>query len=254
VKALDQALSDYKPDSEIMKVCRDAWRAPVRVSPDLFRVLVAANGLAKRTGGAFDVTQGPVIRLWRRARVEHRAPDAAEIKQAKNSSGYDKLVLDTASRTVFLKERNMHIDLGAVGKGFAADEALRVLREHGISRALVAASGDLAIGNAPPGRKGWKIQVEPGGIPQVLTLSNVGISTSGDAEQFVEIDGTRYSHIIEPNSGAGLTSGIGVTVIAPDALTSDSLATAVSILGPERGNKLVKSTPGATAWIHERSH
>jgi thiamine biosynthesis lipoprotein len=163
-------------------------------------------------------------------------------------------VLDAANRTVFLKSQSMHIDLGGIGKGYAADEALRVLREHGISSSLVAASGDLAIGDAPPDREGWKIRIEPGGLPRVVTLKNVGISTSGDAEQFVEIDGTRYSHIINPDSGVGLTSGIGVTVVAADAMTSDSAATAVSILGRERGHKLVESIHRAKVWIHERTH
>ena len=254
VRALDDSLSDYKPASEIMRVCREAWREPVRVTPDLFRVLEAANALGLETGGAFDVTQGPVIQLWRRARAEHRAPSPAEIDEARRSSGHRKLVLDTANQTVFLKSKNMHIDLGGIGKGYAADQALRALREHGVTSALVAASGDLAIGEAPPHRDGWVIRVEPGGIPRILTLKNAGISTSGDTEQHVEIDGKRYSHIINPDSGEGLTSGIEVTVLARDAMTSDSLATAVSVLGPERGNKLVESTPHATAWIHERSH
>jgi thiamine biosynthesis lipoprotein len=254
VKALDESFSDYKPQSEMMRVCREAWREPVRVSRDLFRILEAANALAERTGGAFDVTQGRVIRLWKRAREDRRPPSASEIAEAKRGSGYRKLVLDAANRTVFLKSSGMHIDLGGIGKGYAADEALRALREHGVSRALVAASGDLAIGDAPPDREGWKIRIEPGGTPRVLTLRNTGISTSGDAEQFVEIDGSRYSHIIDPESGAALTNGIGVTVVAGDAMTSDSLATAVSIVGRERGHKLVQSIPGATAWIHERTH
>jgi thiamine biosynthesis lipoprotein len=139
----------------------------------------------------------------------------------------------------------MQLDVGAIGKGYAADEALEVLAKLGIRRALVAVSGDLAIGDPPPGKSGWKI-----GTPApILELANAAISTSGDAEQHLDAGGTRYSHIVDPSTGAGLTRGITVTVVARRGMDSDSLSTAVSVLGPERGIALVNGRPDAAALI-----
>ncbi len=254
IRELDAILSDYKPDSELMRVCREAGRAPAQVSRDLFRVLEAAQRLAEQTSGAFDVTQAPVIRLWRKARAEHRLPDAVEIQQAQQATGYRKLVLNAERQTAFLEQAGMCLDLGGIAKGYAADEGLRVLRGRGIPQALVAASGDLAIGDAPPGRAGWTIRIQPSGESRVLTLHNSGVSTSGDTEQFLEIEGRRYSHIVNPATGAGLTDRIGVTIVANDGMTADGLATAVSILGRTRGMELIKAYPGASAVIAGPAH
>ena len=138
----------------------------------------------------------------------------------------------------------MRLDLGSIGKGYAADQALQILKGRGIDRALVAASGDIAIGNPPPGQRGWKIGIAAfGGATnspaRTLLLHNAGISTSGDTEQFIEINGVRYSHIVDPATGLGLTSRIQATIIGPDATTTDSLDTTVSLLGVKRGLALV---------------
>jgi thiamine biosynthesis lipoprotein len=241
VHELDGILSDYKPDSELMRVCRDAWRAPVPVSGDLFRVLEESQKLAVQTDGAFDVTLGPVIRLWRKARSEHTLPSPDAIAAARRLTGYRKLMLDASSRRVLLQSKDMLLDVGGIAKGYAADEALGVLRGRGLNRALVAASGDLAIGDAPEGENGWRIGVEPAdGVSRQLTLVNTAVSTSGDTEQFVEIDGKRYSHIVDPKTGMGLTNRIGVTVVAPKGIVSDSVATAVCVMGAERGLAFVE--------------
>ena len=158
---------------------------PVKVSADLFRVLAAARQLAEETDGAFDVTLGPVTVLWRQARREHRLPAPDALREALQRSGYRKLHLDAAARTVTLDQAGMRLDLGGIGKGYAADAALAALAELGIRRALVAASGDLAIGDPPPGRKGWSVGIDSpdrarGGFARVLDLCNAAVSTSGD--------------------------------------------------------------------------
>lgn len=229
IRDLDQKLSDYRPESELNQVCRTAHDGPVHVSGDLFKVLDAAHKLAVRTDGAFDVTIGPVTHLWRQGRT----PDPEALARC----GYRNLVLDRARQTVFLKLAGMQIDLGGIAKGYAADEALATLRAHGIKQALVAVSGDLAIGDAPTGKKGWRVGVEPAGGE--MLLHNIAISTSGDTEQFREIGGVRYSHIIDPKTGLGLTSRIAVTVIARLGIDADSIATAISVLGEERGRMLL---------------
>ena len=254
VSELEGILSDYSPASELNRVCRTAAERPVPVSPDLFAVLSAAQRLARRTNGAFDVTLGPVIRLWRQARRDGRLPVAAELAEAKSRSGYRKLVLDPAAGVVWLTQSGMQIDLGGIAKGYAADQVLRILRNLGIPRALVAASGDLAIGQAPPGKAGWRVGIGPldkAGqyFARVLVLEHAAVSTSGDSQQFVELNGTRYSHIVNPKTGVGLTGSIGVTVVAEKGMDSDSLATAVSVLGLQRGVRLIEEQPGVGAVI-----
>jgi thiamine biosynthesis lipoprotein len=256
IQELDEILSDYNPQSELMRVCREAAQRPVGISAELFTVLAASQDLARATGGAFDVTLGPVIRLWRQARKEKQVPAPADIDAALRRSGYRRLMLGWEHRTVSLQSPDMLLDLGGIAKGYAADEALRVLQSHGIGRALVAASGDLAIGDAPPGKDGWRVGIDSLDTPRsdftrVLTLKNAGASTSGDAEQFLEIGGKRYSHIVDPRTGMGLTNRIAVTVIARHGIDSDGLATALSVLGAARGMEFVESRTDAAALIVE---
>ena len=254
IAALDQTLSDYRRDSELSRLTREAIGRPVPVGPDLYRVLAAAQELARRTDGAFDITVGPLSQLWRRARRQVELPSDAELASARALSQYTLLTLDPKLHTASVAQPGMRLDAGGIAKGFAADEALGVLRAHGITRALVAMGGDLAVGDAPPGRESWQIAlagIDPGsqapGSP--IAVRGAGISTSGDAEQWVEIAGQRYSHIVNPRTGLGLTGQQSVTVVAGDAMTSDMLATAVSVLGGAEGMALVDQTAGAAALV-----
>jgi FAD:protein FMN transferase len=258
IHALDEILSDYRPDSELNAITRTAVRRPVRVSEDLFAVLSASEQLAQVTGGAFDVTQGRVIRLWREARKSHRLPDPEALRAARASGGYRKLHLDARARTVTLDAKGMQLDVGAIGKGYAASAALDALSRLGIESALVAVSGDLAFSAAPPGQRGWRIAVQSGdapvpGVAEPLELSNAAVSTSGNSAQHVDIDGRRYSHIIDPTSGMALIDDLTVTIVARRGADADSLATAVSVLGPERGLPLIESRPDTAAVITRRT-
>jgi len=257
IRALDGLLSDYRPDSELNQITRTAGRA-VPVSEDLFAVLARSQDLSEATGGAFDITQGPVIRLWREARKTGRVPDRASLQDAAARSGFRRLRLDAGRRTVTLDTAGMALDVGAIGKGYAASEAIAVLTGLGVRSALVAVSGDLAFSGAPPGQRGWRIAVHSGdpsivSVPGVLELTNAAVSTSGSSEQHVDIDGRRYSHIIDPSSGIGLVDDITVTVIARHGLDADGLDTAISVLGAERGLTLIESRPGAAALIIRRT-
>ncbi len=252
VAQLDGIMSDYRPTSELMRLCAKAGGAPVKVSEELFFVLEKSQELAEKSGGAFDVTVGPVTRLWRLARKAKRLPDPDGLKQARAVVGHEGVVLDRKGRTVRLLKKGTQLDLGGIAKGYAADEAVRVLREHGLTRALVAAGGDIVAGDAPPGAKGWAVGIAPLADPDAkpsryLLLENAAVSTSGDAEQYVEIDGKRYSHIVDPKTGVGIPGQFSVTVTARRGITSDALATAVAVLGPERGLRLVERTEGAEA-------
>ena len=224
IAQLDEELSDYKPESELNRLCRKHGQ-PVRVSEDLFRVLEASLKLSALTNGAFDVTIGPVTHLWRVGKIAD--------SETSGRVGWRNVVLDKKRRTVVLKIAGMELDLGAVAKGYAADEGLKTLRGLGVSRALIAVSGDIAAGDAPPGTRGWRVRLEPAGGE--IYLKNAAVSTSGDTEQFREIGGVRYSHIIDPSTGLGLRSAIAVTVVARRGLEADPIATAVSVMGEERG-------------------
>lgn len=254
IAELNRTLSDYLPDSELSRVTRDAVRRPVRVSDDLWTVLAASQELALATDGAFDITQGPVIRLWREARRTKRLPAPVALEEASARSGYRHMTLDEARRTATFDRPGMALDVGGIGKGFAASEALAAIGALGVRSALVAVSGDLAFSAAPPGQAGWRIRVhreaaEASPVPPVLVLTDAAVSTSGNVEQFLDVDGRRYSHVIDPASRQGLTDDITVTVIAPRGLDADGLDTAMGLLGVERGLALIERYPEAAALV-----
>ncbi|HEV7226441.1 MAG TPA: FAD:protein FMN transferase, partial [Pirellulales bacterium] len=255
IRQLDLILSDYKPESELSRLSRTSGAGkPTPVSDDLWRVLWPAQQLAERTQGAFDVTVGPYVRLWRRARRSGEFPTSERLAEARRSVGYRHLKLDERRRTAELLAPEMRLDLGGIAAGYAADEALKTLKERGVERALIDISGDLLAGEAPPGRSGWTIGIAPatradGPPTRHMSLRHAALTTSGDAFQHVVIDGKRYSHIVDPRTGIGLTDQSSVTVIAADCITADSLATAVSVMGPKQGLKLIEETPGAAALV-----
>lgn len=254
IAALDATLSDYQPESELMRLCARAGGPPVAVSADLFTVLERSKQMYERSAGAFDVTVAPVVRLWRRARRDRKLPDPERLAQALALVGSDKMLLDTKARTVQLLKPGMKLDVGGIAKGYAAGEAIETLKQQGIPRALVAGAGDIVVSGPPPGSEGWAIGVAPldprESTPRrYFSLRDAAISTAGDSERFVEIGGRRYSHIVDPRTGLGVVDRCSVTVIADDGATADSLDTAVYALGPERGLPLVETTPRAAALI-----
>lgn len=245
---IEDCLSDWRETSEVRALCACAGGPPVSVSADLWSALVRSLEFARASDGAFDVTCGPLVTLWREARRDRRLPSGSEIARARARSGWDKVRLDPEERTVALAASGMQLDFGAIGQGWACDEALAVLTAHGIDRALCEISGDIAVSGPPPGEDGWKIAVGSGArghAPVAITIVNAGVASSGDTEQFVEIGGVRYSHILDPRSGEALTNGLCCSVIAPDGTTADALATAACVLGPSAGAALVERFAGA---------
>jgi thiamine biosynthesis lipoprotein len=258
IAALDRRMSDYRDDSELVQLCAKAGGDPVEVSDDLFEVLSRAHELSKRCDGAFDVTVGPLTRLWRQSRKSGKLPDKDTLDKARALVGYEKMVLDEKKHTVQLLKPGMQLDLGGIAKGYAADAALKAMKDLGCPRALVAAGGDIAVNDPPPDAEGWKIGIAPLEDPEskpkkYLILHHAGVSTSGDAEQFVEIDGKRYSHIVDPKTGLGLVGRMSVTVVAPNGTTSDSMTKVVAVLGPEKGMKIIDDTKGVSAFMIRKS-
>jgi thiamine biosynthesis lipoprotein len=255
VRQLNSHLSDYEPDSELSRLSASAGSGrAVRLESDLWGLLRTSHRLYKRSHGAFDITVGPYVDLWKRARRQRELPSRAALERASHAVGCMFLRLDPSRRTAELLRPRMRLDLGGIAKGYAADAALRVLRHHGLRHALVAASGDIVCGDPPPGARGWRIELPdlpvPGSPkPEALLLANRAVSTSGDTEQRLDLDGRRYSHIIDPRSGQALTDHRLVLVVARDATTSDSLATALSVLATTEALRLARATPGVEARL-----
>jgi thiamine biosynthesis lipoprotein len=254
IAALDATMSDYRSTSELMQLCQKAGGPPVPVSQDLFFVLTRAQEVSQLSEGAFDVSVGPIVRLWRRARKTQQLPDPEKLAQARALVGYQNIRLDAKARTVQLLKAGMQLDLGGIAKGYSADAALQVLKEHGITRALVAAGGDIAVSGPPPDAEGWTIGIAPLEDPnskpsRYLVLHDAAVSTSGDAEQYVEINGKRYSHIVDPRTGIGLVGRQSVTVVARRGITADSLTKVVSVLGPQRGLAIIDAQEGVSAYV-----
>lgn len=283
IAALDQMMSDYRPDSELRRLegHPGAW---VPVSTDLFNVLERAVAMARATDGAFDPTIGPLVALWREARKTGRLPDAATLAAARARVGWHRIELDSRSvvtpngdeRTLAGRDAGptgvslradppklgarrrirlqpaTQLDLGGIAKGYILQEALRTLRAHRVEQALVEAGGDIVVGAPPPGRSGWRIEVRTADESfrqRAAQLSNAALATSGPAAQFVEIAGVRYSHVIDPVTGLGLTRDLTAHVIADDAATADALATALTVIGPERAAQIDARFAGAIVSV-----
>lgn len=218
---IDQIMSDYEPASELSRLCRQSGQSPVLVSAELFEVLAAACRLAELTEGRYDPTVGPLTRLWRKARQTKVSPNPSAIDAALEQVGYQKIVLDADAQTVELTHPNMGLDLGSIAKGYAGDEAIKILREHGILIAAYEAGGDKVFGDAPPGEKGWQV-VTNSALPP---LANCAVSISSDSTQFFEYDKKRVGHVIDPRTGSGFTPRTTCIVVARRGVDSDPLAT-----------------------------
>jgi thiamine biosynthesis lipoprotein len=257
IRQLNLIFSDYDEDSEISQLTRRALPGKlVSISPELAKVLDASLQISRQSGGAFDVSVGPLVKLWRASRRSKRLPTTEELAAARKRVGYASIHLDVGRRAVTFDKTGMQLDFGGIVKGYAADEARAVLRAHGFSQALVALSGDISVGDPPPGESGWKIGV--GGLEprdaqprEFISLANRAVSTAGDAYQFVEIGGKHYSHLVDPHTGLGITRRVSVTVIAPTGLLSDGFDSTAAILGPERGRRLLESVSGVSARYAE---
>jgi thiamine biosynthesis lipoprotein len=236
VRELEAVMSDYRASSEAMKLCAANDKEPGKafaVSGDLARVLAHSFEISKLSDGAFDVTVGPLSKLWREARKVKQLPADDVLKAALAKVGWKNVELDRERKTVRLKVAGMRFDFGGIGKGFAADEALAVLKKQGFPQSLVAAAGDITVGDAPPGKDGWLVDIAPIGAgkpKKTVKLVSASVSTSGDLFQFVEIGGVRYSHLLDPKTGRGLTGFRRATVIAPKGYLADGLTKAASLM------------------------
>lgn len=238
---LEQVFSDYRDDSELARLNAAAGGEPVPASPDMVRVLTAAGEVSSATGGAFDATVGPLSRLWRQARATGRAMPAEE--RASALALVDWRAVELRGGRVRLAKPGMRLDLGGIAKGYAARAAVDRLEELGHPRSMVALAGDVAVGRRPPGRRGWTIELPAGSSAGPLVVERVSVSTSGHGEQFVEIEGRRVSHILDPRTGEGGGQPFMATVVSADGAHADAIATALVLLEPSEQEVVTRAFP-----------
>jgi thiamine biosynthesis lipoprotein len=248
VAKLTGFFSDYEPNSELNRLNAAKPNEPFQASPELVEVVQRSLEISQLTEGAFDITCGNVTRLWRSMKNRKQLPPPDRLAAAKAAMDWRALKVDAQAGIITLTKPGMLLDLGGIAKGYAADSVLKRLRErHHITRALVIAGGDIAIGDPPPGKEGWEIKLRSSAEAETTAiLKNAAVSTSGDLYQAIVIEGKRYAHIISPKSGLGVTDTVSCSVVAADATTSDALATAMVVLGKEKGSEIAKKIPGIT--------
>jgi thiamine biosynthesis lipoprotein len=254
VSRLERLMSNFMSDTELSRINQQAGVAPVRVSRELFNVIKRSLHFSELSDGAFDISFASVGKLWNfRSGV---VPTPQAIGAQLPFVDYRKIQLDEKRSTVFLPSPQMEIGLGGIGKGYAMDRAMAVLADYGIHSAMVMAGGDTVI-RGRNGRDLWRVGLRDpdtaDGILAVLPLEDQAISTSGDYERFFIKDGVRYHHILDPKTGYPAMLCRSVTVLAPDATTSDGLTKPVFILGPERGLALIEQMRDVEAIIIDRN-
>ena len=245
VDSINIVCSDYDSSAELYKLQFAAVGKPIKVSSMLMELLCTSSQAYKDADGSFDITVGPLSRLWRNARKSQIFPTATAINEARKCIGFNKVQLDSSAQTITFLLPNMQLDMGAIAKGYAADKVLALLKSFGITNALVDAGGDMVAFGMPPQKKGWTIGINVPGqqeklLERKLVLTNKAVATSGDAFQYMLHEGKKYAHIIDARTGYGVTFQRNVTVVAPTATTADWLATACSILTLDQVKILAK--------------
>lgn len=249
IEALEAIMSDYREDSELMQFCKRGYQQEVVLSKDLFTVLQQGQSVAAWSAGAFDVTVGGLSKLWREARRQQRLPDSLILQTAKAQVGWQSLKLNTENQSARLEKPQMQLDLGGIAKGYIAQAALKTLEKAGLRQAMVEIGGEIALGEAPPNAKGWKIEISNDAAQPLHELRNTVVSTSGDTEQFLFLNGKRFSHVLDPRTGLGLSSRISVTVLSKDGAYADALSTALSVLNGEGQAEAQKRFRLQQVWI-----
>ncbi len=259
INKVDDLMSDYKSDSEISNVNRDGFEKAVQLSLSTCKVLQRSIEFSELTDGAFDITVGPLVELFRKAKNKQVLPNQDEIAEARSKVGFEKLKLDGQDRTVRFAVEGMQLDLGGIAKGYAVDKAVETMQTHGAIGGMVDLGGDIRCFGAPfKGREHWVIGLQnpnrgkdSAGSEVLLKLkiTNGAIATSGDYQQFIMIEGKRRSHIIDRKTGTSTEGLSSVTIIANNATNADALATAVSVMGSEKGLELIEKIPGTEAIL-----
>ncbi len=256
VLEIDQLMSLYLPDSELVGLNNQAGMGPIEVSEPTFQVLEASQHYTRLSGGALDVTVQPLVELWGFYRMERTSiPPLLEIQAVLPRVGADRLDLDETGKTAALAEGS-RLDLGGIAKGYAIDRAVEALRARGVPAALIDLGGNIGVLGQPPGGRPWAVGIQhPRGneLIGLLQFRGGAIATSGDYDRYFEVQGQRFSHLVDPRTGWPAEDLYSVTVVAPNATAADALSTAAFVLGPEQGMALLADCEGVQGVLIQPS-
>lgn len=258
VEEMNRSMSNYIADSELNQLSRlSGSKESMIISEPLFEVLAASKEISEQTNGAFDVTIGPLSKAWRMTRMmpKPEIPNQTELSELLQSVGYQYIHMNETDRSVILEREGMELDLGGIAKGYVAEKAMELLHDMGLPIALVDTGGDITLGDPPPGRDHWEVAVpmrkgenERGHIR--LSIQGQTVTTSGDMFQYVEIDGNRYSHILDTHTGLGTTRQLQATVISKSGILADAYASALTLMDPEEAIELINFLEDTEAVIY----
>jgi thiamine biosynthesis lipoprotein len=251
VDRIEAQLSLYRPTSEIARVNAFAAREPVRITPPVFRLLEHACRLHHESGGAFDITIAPLVRCWGFMDGSGSWPDSAEVIRVREQVGMQHVILDEDSMTVRFDREGVMLDLGAIGKGYAIDRAAGILREAGVTSALLHGGTSTVYGiGKPPSAEAWKVAIEspPGGdtAPKWLAtvpLQDEAMSVSAVSGKFFAHEGKNFGHVLDPRTGQPVTNAVLAAVVLPSATETDALSTALLVLGAEEDGQIAQLRP-----------
>lgn len=247
ISRIENLISEWKSDSQISEVNRNAGLKPVKVDREVFDLTKKAISFSKISNGAFDISIVALDKVWRFDDSMTEKPSEEAIKNSIKNVGFKNIILDSINSTIFLQKPNMKIGFGATGKGYAADRGKQIMLENGIKNGIVNASGDMTVWGTQPENKPWRIGItnpfNPDKVLKVINLHNEAIVTSGSYEKFVVFDGIRYSHIINPTTGYPAQGLVSVSVKGPNAEIANGLSTSIMVLGAEKGLEFIKKYP-----------
>jgi len=254
VDRIDRLMSHYKAESPLSRLNQQAATQPVAVDPELFDFITESMRYSRESGGAFDITVGPLMKAWGFFRGEGRMPSADELSTARGHVGTRHVVLDSAARTIAFDEPGVELDLGGIAKGYAVDRVVRLLKERRVPAALVSAGGSTIYGlGAPPGRADWEVAIQDPlnstRVARTVHLKDRALSVAGGSEKYFEVAGRRYSHIMDPRTGSPVQGVLGVAVLTNTGTDGDALDDAFFVLGPGRSRKLLQRNPSTEVFF-----
>jgi FAD:protein FMN transferase len=254
VDRIDRLMSHYKRDTPLSQLNRSGANGPVPVDPELFDFIVECLRYSRESGGAFDVTVGPLMKAWGFFTGEGRVPPESEIAELRTRVGYRHVVVDVERKTIRFDVPGVELDLGGIAKGYAVDRAVGVLKSHGVGAALVSAGGSTIYGlGSPPGRRGWDVAlrdpVDSTRTAMTVRLKDRALSVAGRSEKSFEVAGVRYSHIMDPRTGRPVQGVLSVAVLTTNGTEGDALDDTLYVEGVEKGREHLKRLPATEAFF-----
>jgi thiamine biosynthesis lipoprotein len=257
VDRIDNLMSNYKPDSALTRINKEAGAGPVLVEPELLNFIEVCVKYSQQSEGAFDITVGPLMKAWGFFRGEGRIPWSFELWSILKRVGYQKLILNRQERTIQFGQAGMELDLGGIAKGYAVDRVVEILKQYKIDRAFVSAGGSTLYGlGSPPDRDGWEVKVRDPLFPkdnqksaETVKLRDRCLSVSGNYEKFFRSGGVTYSHIMDPRTGRPVENMLSVAVLTDTGVEGDALDDVFYVEGVEKSKRLMNTWPNVDAFL-----